>query len=96
MNTTISKLNFSDVEGLHGPQTSSGMVNLFSEPVFEMWRTKITERFGDVEILVDRNNESWFDKIQILNAEFKAVKNRYNDAVIEDNNRFSKRSHSYR
>jgi len=56
------------------PDDSSRQIN--DEEDWESWKAKTMDRYGDVEVKLD-NTAVWYDKIQILDPEFKGDKDSY-------------------
>lgn len=88
----ISAIEFDGVKGLHGPSVDGiGMTTLFSVEVFHMWRQMVMDRFGDVDVVVNKEAQ-WFDKIQIVSQNYmdfaqsisKEIMEEYNSTKIND------------
>ena len=66
---------FSD-ERFSAPNPDDSLRQINDEGDWESWKAKTMDRYGDVKVKLD-NTAVWYDKIQILDPEFKGDKDSY-------------------
>ena len=68
--------SYFDGETFHAPNPDDSSRQINSKRDWDDWKAKTMDRYGDVKIKLD-NTAVWYDKIQILDPEFRRDKDSY-------------------
>ena len=68
--------SYFDGETFHAPNPDDSSRQINSKRDWDDWKAKTMDRYGDVKIKLD-NTAVWYDKIQILDLEFRRDKDSY-------------------
>jgi hypothetical protein len=64
--TPVSKIDFDMVNGLHFPMPiSTSLTKITSPDILNGIKKAWIDKFGDVEVKIDRDADLWFNRIQI-------------------------------
>lgn len=81
----ISKLTYEEVKKELGnefymPYDESDVVRRIAhENGWDRTKKELMDRWGDVEVIVDKDAKFWSDQVKIIDAEFMAAQRRYED-----------------
>ena len=81
----ISKLTYDEVKKELGnefymPYDHSGVVRrIANENGWNLTKKKLMDRWGDVEVILNKSAEFWSDQVKIIDADFIAAQMRYWD-----------------
>lgn len=81
----ISKLTYEEVKKELGnefymPYDESDVVRRIAhENGWDRTKKELMDRWGDVEVIVDKDAEFWGDQVKIIDAEFMAAQRRYEE-----------------
>lgn len=81
----ISKLTYEEVKKELGnefymPYDQSDVVRRIAhENGWNLTKKELMDRWGDVEVIIDKDAEYWSDQVKIIDAEFMAAQRRYED-----------------
>ena len=81
----ISKLTYDEVKKELGnefymPYDHSGVVwRIANENGWNLTKKKLMDRWGDVEVILNKDAEFWSDQVKIIDADFIAAQKRYWD-----------------
>ena len=82
----LSQLTFNVVKGMFGqipmfgisfPNPDDSYRSVFNGNDLEDWKARIADRYGDVNIRIDVEADSKWDRIQILDDKFRGDKDSY-------------------
>lgn len=81
----ISKLTYEEVKKELGnefymPYDQSDVVRRIAhENGWNLTKKELMDRWGDVEVIIDKDAKYWSDQVKIIDAEFMAAQRRYED-----------------
>lgn len=81
----ISKLTYEEVKKELGnefymPYDQSDVVRRIAhENGWNLTKKELMDRWGDVEVIIDKDAKYWSDQVKIIDAEFMAAQRRYEE-----------------
>lgn len=81
----ISKLTYEEVKKELGnefymPYDESDVVRRIAhENGWNLTKKELMDRWGDVEVIIDKDAKYWSDQVKIIDAEFMAAQRRYEE-----------------
>lgn len=81
----ISKITYEEVKKELGsefymPYDQSDVVRRIAhENGWNLTKKELMDRWGDVEVIIDKDAKYWSDQVKIIDAEFMAAQRRYED-----------------
>jgi hypothetical protein len=93
----LKDITWEDVAGLSVPSADlTSMTTMDDRPIFDdkwreetlnNWKQSLTKRFPNAiefDIMIDRNNSKWFDRVKILDPEYSDAQNKMSKAIQTD------------
>lgn len=95
----LKDVTWEDVKGLSVPTMSAGIMrNMDDRDTFsDEWRESTLNNWKkefpnqNINVIIDRSNSSWFDRVKIDDEEYNAMIKRENDAIQADYDKYRTR-----